>query len=82
MMTIATALQRLTELVSANQHLADQKHKSREPETFNGSDPEKLQQFLVLLKLNFEVRPHMFLMDAQHVNFTLSPRTLQSHLDG
>ena len=54
LMTIAAALQRLTELVIANQHPADQKPKSQEPEMFDGSDPKKLQQFLVLLKLNFK----------------------------
>ena len=72
MMTIAAALQRLTELVSANQRPADQKPKSQEPETFDGSDPEKLQQFLVLLKLNFKVHPHVFTTDVQCVNFALS----------
>ena len=39
---------------------------------FDGSDPEKLQQFLVLLKLNFKACPHTFTTDAQHINFALS----------
>ena len=72
MMIIATALQRLIELVSANQCPADQKPKSREPQTFDGSNPKKRQQFLVLLKLSFEVHPHAFTTDVQHVNFALS----------
>ena len=72
MMTIATVLWSLTELVGANQCPADQKPKSQEPETFDGSDPEKLQQFLVLLKLNFEACPCVFTTDVQCVNFALS----------
>ena len=70
MMTIAAVLQRFTELVSANPHPADQKLKSQE--TFDGSDPKKLQQFLVLLKLNFEAPPCAFTMDMQCINFALS----------
>ena len=78
MMTIATVLQRLTELVSANQRPADQEPKAQEPETFDGSDPEKLQQFLVLLKLNFEVCPHVFTTDAMHQLCSLIPPGLCS----
>ena len=71
MLTIATVFQRLTELVGENQHPADQKPKSQEFETFDGTDPEKLQQFLGLLKLNFEACPHTFTTDVQHINYAL-----------
>jgi hypothetical protein len=50
----------------------DSKSKPREPETFDGSDLEKLQQFLVLLKLNFKSRPRAFTDDASCVNYALS----------
>ena len=72
MMTITAVLQRLTKLVGANQCPVEQKPKSQEPETFDGSNPQKLQQFLVLLKLNFEVCPHVFTTDAQCIKFALS----------
>jgi hypothetical protein len=72
MQAIASSLLRLTELVDQNRQPTDSKSKPREPETFDGSDPEKLQQFLVLLKLNFESRPRAFSDDARRVNYALS----------
>jgi hypothetical protein len=46
--------------------------KIREPDTFDGSDPKKLQSFLVQCQLNFNDRPHAFHSDEKKVNFALS----------
>lgn len=72
MQAIAASLLRLMELMDQNCQPTDSKSKSREPETFNGSDLEKLQQFLALLKLNFESCPCTFTDDASCVNYVLS----------
>ena len=61
MQAIARNLVKLMELVTQSSQPSNSKTKSREPETFDSSNPEKLQQFLVLLKLNFEARPWAFM---------------------
>ena len=54
-------------------HLAaPQCTKIREPNPFNGSDPKKLQPFLVQLELNFHDRPDTFQLNSYKVNYTLS----------
>ncbi|KAG6327023.1 hypothetical protein ID866_12066 [Astraeus odoratus] len=46
--------------------------KVHEPDTFNGTDPKKLHEFLVQCKLNFCNRLQAFCSDAQKVSFALS----------
>ncbi|KAG6328566.1 hypothetical protein ID866_10523 [Astraeus odoratus] len=43
-----------------------------EPDTFNGTDPKKLHEFLVQCELNFHNRLQAFCLDAQKVSFALS----------
>ncbi|KIO03941.1 hypothetical protein M404DRAFT_26564 [Pisolithus tinctorius Marx 270] len=52
------------------------KTKVHEPDTFDGSDPEKLHKFLVQCELNFQDHPHTFRSDRAKVTFT------QSYLKG
>jgi hypothetical protein len=46
--------------------------KVREPDTFDGSDPKKLQSFLVLCQLNFLDQPRLFQSDRKKINYVLS----------
>ena len=57
MQAITSSLFKLMELVTQSNQPSDSKTKPCEPETFDGSNPKKLQQCLVLLKLKFEARP-------------------------
>ncbi|KIN92959.1 hypothetical protein M404DRAFT_172124, partial [Pisolithus tinctorius Marx 270] len=52
------------------------KTKVCEPDTFNGSDPKKLHEFLIQCKLNFQDHPHTFRSNREKVTFT------QSYLKG
>ncbi|KIN98770.1 hypothetical protein M404DRAFT_31093 [Pisolithus tinctorius Marx 270] len=52
------------------------KTKVCEPDTFDGSDPKKLREFLVQCELNFQDRPHAFHSDRAKVTFA------QSYLKG
>ena len=51
---------------------APQCTKIREPNLFDGSDPKKLQPFLVQLELNFCNWPDVFQLNIYKVNYTLS----------
>ena len=46
--------------------------KVREPDPFDGTDPAKLQTFLVQLQLSFNDHPHAFTNDQNKVNFAIS----------
>ncbi|KAG6326307.1 hypothetical protein ID866_12782 [Astraeus odoratus] len=46
--------------------------KVREPDTFDGTDPKKLREFLIQCELNFHDRPQAFCLDSQKVSFALS----------
>ncbi|KAG6326630.1 hypothetical protein ID866_12459 [Astraeus odoratus] len=50
--------------------------KVHEPDTFNGTDPKKLHEFLVQCELNFRDRPQAFRLDLQKAIWQL----LQHHL--
>jgi hypothetical protein len=50
----------------------DRRTRIREPDTFDGSDPKKLQSFLVQCSLNFRDRPEAFANDTAKVNYALS----------
>ena len=43
-----------------------------EPDTFDGSDPRKLRDFLVSCNLHFRDRPHAFSSDEKKIVFILS----------
>ncbi|SJL06592.1 uncharacterized protein ARMOST_09934 [Armillaria ostoyae] len=47
-------------------------HGIKEPDTFDGSDPQKLKAFIVSLQLNFNDRPMAFTTDASKVNYAIS----------
>src|ERR1700733_5333346 len=49
-----------------------EKFKVREPDTFDGSDPRKLRDFLVSCNLHFRDRPHVFADDERKILFILS----------
>ncbi|KAG6327767.1 hypothetical protein ID866_11322 [Astraeus odoratus] len=46
--------------------------KVHEPNTFNGTDPKKLHEFLIQCELNFHNRLQAFCLDMQKVSFALS----------
>ncbi|KAG6327660.1 hypothetical protein ID866_11429 [Astraeus odoratus] len=46
--------------------------KVHEPNTFDGTDPKKLHEFLIQCELNFHDRPQAFCSDMQKVGFALS----------
>ena len=46
--------------------------KTREPDTFDGTDPKKLRSFVVQCQLNFNERPRAFRTDQAKVNYALS----------
>jgi hypothetical protein len=49
-----------------------EKIKVREPDTFDGSDPRKLRDFLVSCNLHFQDRPNVFADDERKILFVLS----------
>ena len=46
--------------------------KTREPDTFDGTDPKKLGSFIVQCQLNFNKHPRAFRTDQAKVNYALS----------
>ena len=62
----------LTYLADKLDRPSDSKTKSREPDTFDGSDPKKLRTFLTQCKLNFRDRPKAFNTDAAKVTFAIT----------
>jgi hypothetical protein len=55
------------------QHQGDgSRSKVREPDPFNGTNPTKLQTFLIQLQLSFNNRPHAFADECQKVSFAIS----------
>ena len=69
---LARALTLLAGSIQAPHPAAPQCTKIREPDPFDGSDPKKLQPFLVQLELNFRDQPDAFQLDSYKVNYTLS----------
>ncbi|KIO01764.1 hypothetical protein M404DRAFT_149366, partial [Pisolithus tinctorius Marx 270] len=65
-------------LAQSSLHTGDSapKTKVRKPDTFDGSDPKKLCEFLIQCELNFQDCPHAFCSDRAKVTFT------QSYLKG
>src|SRR3984885_4076910 len=49
-----------------------EKVKVREPDTFDGADPQKLRDFLISCNLHFHDRPHVFSSDEKKILFILS----------
>ena len=49
-----------------------EKVKVQEPDTFDGADPCRLQDFLVSCNLHFRDRPHVFSSDEKKILFVLS----------
>ncbi|KIN94065.1 hypothetical protein M404DRAFT_35443 [Pisolithus tinctorius Marx 270] len=65
-------------LARSSSHTGDSTPKTKvcEPDTFDGSDPKKLHEFLVQCELNFQDCPHTFCSDRAKVTFA------QSYLKG
>jgi hypothetical protein len=62
----------ITLLAKSTRQSSDTPTRVREPDQFDGSDPRKLQAFMVQLELNFRDRPKMFKDDKAKVNYALS----------
>ena len=69
---LTQALTMLASSIQAPCLVAPQHTKIREPDPFDGSDPKKLQPFLVQLELNFCDHFDMFQLDTYKVNYMLS----------
>lgn len=71
---LAQAISMLASTLSQSQPAQSKppRTKVREPDPFDGSDPEKLRPFLVQCQLNFNDRPTAFLTDGAKVNYALS----------
>ena len=68
---IASALSALAASIGASKKPSS-RTRTREPDTFDGSEPRKLQSFLVQCQLNFRDRPEAFSSDDAKVTYALS----------
>jgi len=68
---LAEALQQLSE--NFNRGLAPKPHQSKAhiPDTFNSSDPHKLNHFLFQCQLFFHANPSQFFTDEEKINFVM-----------
>src|SRR5882724_12477389 len=62
----------IDKIIKANYGSSKSKPKLREPDSFNGSDSQKLRTFILQCKLNFQDRPYQFQDDTTKVNYILS----------
>ena len=70
---LANTLDRLTEFLErSNEPRAPKRARVREPDTFHGTDPQKLRAFLMQCHLNFSDRPEEFSTGNHKVVFALS----------
>jgi len=73
---LAIAINRLSRSSRRTNDSSSSRAKVREPDTFDGMDPKKLQTFLVQCELCFQDRAKAFCLDRAKVTFT------QSYLKG
>jgi len=73
---LAVAVNRLSRSSCRTNDSSSSRAKVREPDTFDGTDPKKLQTFLVQCELCFQDRAKAFRLDRAKVTFT------QSYLKG
>jgi hypothetical protein len=73
---LSQAINNLTCNTQKNSVTEDSKAKVREPDTFDGSEPQKLRAFFVQCELNFQNKPRAFRSDWAKVTFA------QSYLKG
>jgi hypothetical protein len=73
---LSQAINNLARNTRKNSITEDSKAKVREPDTFDGSEPQKLRAFFVQCELNFQNKPHAFRSDRAKVTFA------QSYLKG
>ena len=69
---LARALTMLASSIQVPHLAAPQCTKIHKPDLFDGSNPKKLQPFLVQLELNFCDQPNAFQLDMYKVNYMLS----------
>ena len=66
------AISRLSTSIKGLQRPSQGKVKVRDPDTFDGSDPKKLREFLFSCNLHFRDRPSSFSSDEKKILFILS----------
>jgi hypothetical protein len=69
---LAAALSSLARALGNRNTPADSRMKLRDPDPFDGSDPKKLNPFLLICRLNFRVKPQSFSNDYAKVSYALS----------
>ena len=69
--SLAQAIMYMTETLRPRDLVSAKRAKSKEPDTFDGSDPKKLNNFLLLCNLYFRQNPS-YTEDATKITFALS----------
>ena len=69
---LANAIKSLAKSLCSNPSETSQSTKVQELDQFDGTDPHKLQIFLVQCKLNFQDHPQAFVQDCAKVTFMQS----------
>jgi len=69
---LAEALRQLSENLNRGSAPKPHQSKARIPDTFNGSDPHKLNHFLFQCQLFFCANPSQFSTDEEKINFAMT----------
>jgi len=69
---LAEALQQISENLNRGSALKLHQSKARILDTFNGSDPHKLNHFLFQCRLFFHTNPLQFSTDEEKINFAIT----------
>ena len=69
---LAEALRQLSENLNRGSTPKPYQSKAHIPDTFNGSDPHKLNHFLFQCRLFFHTNPSQFFTDEEKINFAMT----------
>ena len=69
---LAEALQQISENLNRGSAPKPHQSKARIPDTFDGSDPHKLNHFLFQCQLFFQANPLQFSIDEEKINFVMT----------
>ena len=69
---LAEAIMLMTETLKNRDTPSSKREKAKEPDTFDGSDPKKLNNFILLCELYFRTNPSAYSDDNLRVTFALS----------
>ena len=72
MPNLAEAIMLMTETLKNRDTPSTKRAKAKEPDTFDGSDPKKLNNFILLCELYFRTNPSVYSDDNLRITFALS----------